>query len=263
VLDGLHALGFDGVYLKVRPRQANTLVDTRREDLAPRLPVRGVPADEELVVVEEGVPYAVRLGDGLSTGIFLDQRANRARVRQWSGGARVLNLFAYTCAFSVVAALGGARATVSVDASAAALERGRANLALSGIDPAGHTFVADDAFGWLARVAKKPPCEATRFELVVLDPPSYSTTRSRRFVASSDFAELVEAATRVLAPHGRLLASTNHRGIARKKLRYAVSEGVRRAGRTLDKLKDLADPLDFPAAAGDEPHMKSVVATVL
>ena len=132
MLDALDALGFDGVYLKLRPRQANVLVDTRRDDLAPRAPVRGSAAPDELVVHEEGAPFAVRLGDGLSTGIFLDQRLNRRAVRQSVRGAAVANLFSYTCAFSVVAALGGAKRTVSVDASLAALERGRAGYALAG-----------------------------------------------------------------------------------------------------------------------------------
>src|SRR5207245_1747100 len=107
-LDALEAMGWDGVYLKLRPRQSNTLVDTRREELAPRAPVRGTAAPEELAVREGGISYLVRLGDGLSTGIFLDQRENRARVRDLAQGLRVANLFAYTCAFSVAAAAGGA-----------------------------------------------------------------------------------------------------------------------------------------------------------
>src|SRR4029077_1479699 len=134
VLDRLHALGFDGVYLKVRPKQANVLADTRREDLAPRLPVRGSPAPEEIAIVEESMPLLVRLGDGLSTGLFLDQRMNRRRVREMcTRGSAMANLFAYTCGFTVAAALGGAERTVSVDAAAAALERGRANLAHAGL----------------------------------------------------------------------------------------------------------------------------------
>src|ERR1019366_2251220 len=82
LLDRLHLLGFDGVYLKLRPKQANVLVDTRREDLAPKLPVRGDAAPDDLAIVEDGMALLVRLGDGLSTGVFLDQRANRRRVRE-------------------------------------------------------------------------------------------------------------------------------------------------------------------------------------
>ena len=103
-------LGFAGVYAKFRPRQASTLADTRRDDVAPATPLAGEPAADPLEILEGGDPFLVRLGDGLSTGIFLDQRANRARVRSLAPDARVLNLFAYACAFSVSAVAGGARA---------------------------------------------------------------------------------------------------------------------------------------------------------
>lgn len=264
VLDRLDALGFDGVYLKLRPKQANVLVDTRRDDLAPALPVRGTSAPAELEIREEGVPYRVRLGDGLSTGIFLDQRPNRRLVREIARGARVLNLFSYTCAFSVAAALGGATRTVSVDASVLALERGRANfeaagIALGGTGPnAAHAFAAEDVFAWLARAATKKE----RFDIVIVDPPSYSSTKKRRFVAESDYDDLVVLASRVLAPRGKLVACCNHRGLPRAKLRRFVAQGMKAEGRELAQLKDLPDAPDFPPGLGREPHMKSVLATL-
>lgn len=259
VLDALGALGFDGVYLKLRPKQANVLVDTRREDVAPRLPVRGVPAEhEETIIHEEGVPFAVRLGDGLSTGIFLDQRLNRVAVRELARNARVANLFSYTCAFSVVAALGGARRTVSVDASLAALSRGRHGFELAGIALGrDHAFVAEDVFTWLSKSAKKDE----RFDLVIVDPPSYSSTKKRRFVAESDYDQLIALAAAIVAPGGRILACCNHRGLARQKLRRLVHQGVRAAKRDVAQLKDLPDAPDFPGAGGRDPHMKSVLLT--
>ncbi len=265
VLDRLHALGFDGVYLKLRPKQANALVDTRRAEIAPALPVRGETASPEIQILEEGIPYKVRLGDGLSTGIFLDQRSNRRLVREVAPDARVLNLFSYTCAFSVAAALGGARTTVSVDASVLALERGRANFEAAGISlgvkgpGAAHTFVAEDVFAWLARAANK----SERFDLVIVDPPSYSSTKKRRFVAESDYGDLIEMVGRVLAPHGRVLASCNHRGLTRGKLRRFVAQGLKTQGAELAQLKDLPEGSDFPPPLGREAHMKSVLATLL
>jgi 23S rRNA (cytosine1962-C5)-methyltransferase len=259
VLDALMSRGFDGAYLKRRPKQANVIVDSRRDDFAPREPVRGAPAPDPLAIVEEGVPLLVRLGDGLSTGLFLDQRENRRRVRAFAAGASVVNLFAYTCAFSVAAALGGARQTVSVDAAAAALERGMANLAHAGIDDPGmHAFVVDDAAAWLRREAKK----GARHELVILDPPSYSTTKKSRFSAASDYAPLAAAAMAIVAPGGRLLACTNHRGVTLTKLRRALHEAARLAGRRATQVKDLPDPLDFPAPLGGECHLKSVLVTL-
>jgi 23S rRNA (cytosine1962-C5)-methyltransferase len=258
VLDRLHALGFAGVYLKLRPKQANVLVDTRRDDLAPAHAVRGEDAPAEIVVRENGVPFAVRLGDGLSTGIFLDQRQNRRLVRELGHGARVANLFAYTCAFSIVAAVGGASRTVSVDASVAALERGRKGFELAGLALDAHAFVAEDAFAWLARMATKKE----RFDLVVLDPPSYSSTKKRRFVAESDYDELVALAAAIVAPGGRIVACCNHRGMSRSRLRRLVGEGVRAAKREATQIKDLPDGSDYPPPPGREPHMKSVLATL-
>lgn len=259
VLDALFALGVDGVYLKVRPKQANVIVDSRREDLAPRAPVRGAPAPDVLEVVEEGAPYLVRLGDGLSTGIFLDQRANRRRVRELAAGRSVANLFSYTCAFTVAAALGGAWRTVSVDASAAALERGREGMKHVGLlDAADHTFVADDAFRWLARAAAKKD----RFDVVLLDPPSYSSTKQRRFVGSSDYAELAASALAVVVPGGRLLACSNHRGVSRVRFRKQLFDAARRAKVEVARLKDLPDPADFPVPPGEESHLKSVLVTL-
>lgn len=253
VLDALGALGFHGVYLKLRPRQANVLVDTRREDVAPKDPVRGGPAPDPLVVREEGMPLLVRLGDGLSTGVFLDQRANRARVRAAASGKRVLNLFSYTCAFTVAAVLGGATASTSVDASPSALERGRANLLGVSADLARHALVADDAFAWLGRAARK----GERFDLVVLDPPSYSKSRARRFVADSDYGELAAAALALLAPGGAMLACTNHRGISTDRFRKVLRRAAEQAKRPVAQLKDLAAPPDFPVAFGADPAMKS------
>lgn len=257
VLDALGALGFDGVYLKIRPKQANTLVDSRREDIAPRAPVRGVAAADEIAILEEGVSYLVRLGDGLSTGIFLDQRANRVRIRELAKGKTVLNLFSYTCGFSLAAAAFGAARTVSVDAAAVVLERGRAGLLHLGLDPAAHTFVADDAFAYLAKAAQKKQ----RFDIVILDPPSYSTTKSRRFVADSDYVELAAAAAKVVAPGGRLLACTNHRGIRHDRFRRLLFDALRRAGREAKQIKDLPQPADYPTAPGAESHLKCALVT--
>ena len=259
VLDAVSALGFSGVYLKNRPRQANTLVDTRRDDLAPKAPSRGEPAPDPLTVLEEGVPYAVRLGDGLSTGLFLDQRRNRKLLRVTSAGARVLNLFSYTCGFSVAAAVGGAIATVSVDAAIVALERGREGFRLAGVaDLAAHKLVGEDAFAYLERIAKKPE----RFDVIVLDPPSYSTSKKRRFVAEQDYGELAQKALAVLSPGGRLFASTNHRGISRAKLRRMLFSATEALGLPVAQIKDLPPGSDFPTERGRDPNMKAMLVTL-
>ncbi|HXN32508.1 MAG TPA: class I SAM-dependent methyltransferase [Polyangiaceae bacterium] len=258
LIERVHGLGFEGVYLKVRPQQANDLTRTpgaRHDELAPAHPVRGLPAPQEVPIVEEGMPLFARLGDGLSTGIFLDQRNNRRRVRAFAEGKSLANLFAYTCSFTVAAALGGARRTVSVDASAAALERGRANLAHAGAaEGAEHTFVADDAFSWLQRATRRDE----RFDLIVLDPPSYSSTKRGRFVAADDYVGLAAAAIALLGPGGRLLACTNHRGISRARFRRMLFDAARAAKREVTQVKDLPEPQDYPVPPGGEGHTKSV-----
>jgi 23S rRNA (cytosine1962-C5)-methyltransferase len=257
VADALFALGFAGIYVKRRPRQSNTLDDGERSERAPEQPIRGRPAPAELVVRESGLPFAVRLGDGMSTGLFLDQRENRARVRSIAGGARVLNLFSYTCGFSVAAAAGGAISTVSVDASGAALDRGRMNLELSGaMDRAAHRTVRADVFEWLERAAKR----GDQFDLICCDPPTYSSTKRIRWTSGREWRRLAAMCMAVLAPGGTLLATSNDRRMGRGTLRKWLREGATDAGAELAALRDLPAPRDFPPPVGSEPHTKGALA---
>lgn len=257
VLDAAHALSARGVYKKIRPKHASVIVDGRRGEFAPDHAVRGENAPECFAIQENGLPYEVRLGDGLQTGIFLDQRENRRRVREWSRGKRVLNCFAYTGAFSVAAAAGGARETLSVDISQRALSWARRNLDAIGADPARHQTIEADVFGWLKWAAR----QGEQFDLIVLDPPSFSTTKSSRFSAESDYRSLASLAIGLLSEHGSLLSSTNHKGIVRAKFRRFLHEAARAAHRTVKQMKDMPDPIDFPPEPGFEPAMKSVLVT--
>ncbi len=254
-LDAIASFGFDGVYEKSRPKHSSAVGPAAREALAPRAPSRGSAASSPLVVHEEGVPYFVKLDDGLATGFYADQRKNRRRVRQVAGGARVLNLFSYTCAFSVAAGLGGATRVVSVDASASFLERGRENVIGAGLDVATHDFVAMDARAWLERAARKNE----RFDVIILDPPSFGTAGRRsaggRFSIATDFVPLCALAMRVLSPHGQMLASINYRKTTQNDFRHAAARAAREAG--VDAaVRDLPPPLDFPARG--ESHLKAV-----
>ncbi|MBL9023699.1 MAG: class I SAM-dependent methyltransferase [Myxococcales bacterium] len=258
VLEGATSAGLRGVYAKFRPKDASRLPDTRREDVAPAAPLAGEAAPESFEIVERGVPFEVHLGDGLSTGIFLDQRENRARIRELAKGARFLNLFAYTGSFSVVAALGGARSTTTVDISRTVLAWAERNLARVGAHAPDHVTVESDAVGFLDRAARK----GERFDLAVLDPPSFSTTKKRTFSAESDYADLAARTLKVMAPGGRLLACTNHRGITMSRFRKMLHEAARLAGVTAAQVKSLPAPADFPPPPGAEPHLKSVLVTL-
>ncbi len=258
LLDALDALGFAGVYVKRRPKQANVIVDARRSDLAPPAPLRGTRGPDEIVVREHGLPFAVRLGDGLSTGLFLDQRENRRRVRALSEGTRVLNLFAYTCGFTVAAAAGRAVRTVSVDASRAALDRGAHNLELAHLAGDAHRLVAADVFEALEGFARA----GERFDIVIADPPTYSTTHASRWTSGGSWRHLGALALGVLAPAGRLLACSNDRRMGARAFRRHLHDAARDAGREVLQMKDLPVPPDFPPAPGTEPHLASLLVAV-
>jgi 23S rRNA (cytosine1962-C5)-methyltransferase len=259
ILDLLQSFGARGVYVKTHPKRADNIVDPRSTDLCPSHAVRGEDAADPLPVREDGSVYRVRLGDGLKTGIFLDQRDNRRRVREMSSGLRVLNLFAYTCAFTVAAAKGGAKATVSVDVSAAALARGADNLAENGFGGnADHEIACEDVFDWMRLAARR----GERFDLVILDPPSYATTHKSRFVAESDYPDLAKQALELMTPNGRMLACTNHKGISPNKFRRHIFEAGRLSGRSIQQIKDLPPPVDFPVAYGADPDTKCVLVTL-
>ncbi|MCS6902473.1 MAG: class I SAM-dependent methyltransferase, partial [Myxococcales bacterium] len=246
--------GARGVYGKFRPRQASTLVNTRRDDVAPARPMAGYAAPSPLRIVEGGDPFLIRLDDGLSTGIFLDQRENRARVRRSSRGLRVLNLFAYACAFSVSAACGGAALVTSVDLSRSVLAWGQENLALSGYtDPKRYRFIADEALTFLRRCAAR----GDRYDLILLDPPSYATSKEQRFTVEHDYRSLAAAALAILAPGGRLLACTNHRGISSARFLRFLEDAARAAHRSFRRKKLLPPPVDFPEPPGVEPYLKA------
>lgn len=208
-------------------------------------------APESFVVTEGDMRFEIQPAAGYSCGLFLDQRDNRARVRTAAGqGSRVLNLFAYTCSFSVAAAMGGA-VTTSVDLNAGYLEWGRRNFLLNGLDPAAHHWVRGDSFEWLAAFAKK----RRLFDGVVLDPPTFSRgTRKKIFRIERDLAELTALAAAVVAPGGWLLVCANTHRMNASEFEARVREGLARAGRkpTNDKVS-LPMPPDFTGT----PYLKS------
>ncbi len=260
LFDTLDGLGFAGVYLKRRPKQSNELVDARASKHAPAEVVRGREAPDPVILLEHGLKFALRLGDGMSTGIFLDQRDARLRViehcaasRDDGDPVRVLNLFAYTGAFSVGAASAGAT-TTTVDVSAAALDRAQSFFALNEIDVSAHEFIVEDAFDALLRFIDN----GRLFDLVICDPPTHATTKSRRWKSGPQWIDLVSQCLRVTRRGGALLLSSNDRRMAQARFRRYVHEGAREAGVNLDRVRDLAPSRDFPIAAGGYPHLKRV-----
>lgn len=228
---------------------------SQQDKTAPVL-VWGQEPAEPLVIRENGIAYQLDLSAGYSQGLFLDQRQNRERLRSLSTGLRVLNTFAYTCAFSVVAAAGGAAEVLSLDLSRPSLEWGQRNFELNGLDPARpeYDFLAGDVFHWLERFARK----RREFDIVVLDPPTFSRTKDGAvFQVERGYPELVAAAARLLPPGGGcLLCCTNQRSLTPGRFLNLVRIGLRSARRgDLSLNLNLEDmPPDF---AGDD-GMKSL-----
>jgi 23S rRNA (guanine2445-N2)-methyltransferase / 23S rRNA (guanine2069-N7)-methyltransferase len=158
-------------------------------------------------VTEGGLKFLVNFEDYLDTGLFLDQRLTRARLRELARGRRFLNLFAYTASATVYAAAGGALASTTVDLSRTYLHWAQRNLALNGLTAAAHRLLRADCREWLEEAAR----EGERFDLVFLDPPTFSNSKRMTGVldVTRDHAHLIDACARLLAPGGLLMFSTN------------------------------------------------------
>jgi 23S rRNA (cytosine1962-C5)-methyltransferase len=250
-----------GVYHKALTRHVRR---TTTVETSPQL-VSGVAAPERFVLRENGVKFEMSFAEGYSVGLFLDQRDNRRRFltghvaadfRLQTSDSRleVLNTFAYTCGFSVCAALSGARVT-SLDLSKKYLEWGKRNFALNGLDPAPHDFIYGDTFDWLRRLAKK----GRAFDAIVLDPPTFSQSKeSGVFRAEKDYGKLVTAALPVLKPNGVLLASTNAAELLPEKLLDQINEAVRAARRKIRQQHYVPQPPDFPISRVEPAYLKTV-----
>ena len=244
------------VYVKHRPGEASKLTRAEREQLAPAAPLWGRPV-EEAVATENGLRYFIHPGAGLSVGLFLDMREVRAWVRAQAGGMTLLNCFSYTCGFGVAATAGGAARVVNVDVSRSALDWGRRNYALNGLAAEPRDFISGDVFDWLNRFGKR----GQKADLVLLDPPSYSTTKESRFSVQRDYARLATSAARVVAPGGWLIACANAVELPlaafRKQLRAGLTDIPARITNTWHE-----PALDFPLAPGAAHYLKVCVLKV-
>lgn len=152
-------------------------------------------------VHEQGLQYRIELGKSQNSGLFLDMANGRHWVRENAKGLRVLNLFAYTCAFSVAAMAGGARKVVNLDMSKGAITRGRINHELNQLDLRAVQFLSYDLFRSWGRLKKLGP-----FDLVIIDPPSF---QRGSFEAGKDYLRVLRRLPEMLIPGGQVLACLN------------------------------------------------------
>lgn len=214
--------------------------------------VHGEPPPGKFWVEEHGLRYLVTLTAAQHVGLFLDQRDNRARIRRWAQGARVANLFSYTCSFSVAAARGNAEVAMSVDIARPCLEIGKENFALNGLTESGKgKFVQEDARAWLARQKRRvlaggpqplvsAQTRSLHWDLIVCDPPVFAQTAGSSFSVETAWQALATDCAALLEPtRGTALFCNNHRGGELAPYRAALHD-------VFEDVEVLANPLDFP-----------------
>jgi len=195
----------------------------------------GDPVDE-WTLTEGGLRYRIDLGKKQNNGLFLDMRYGRDWVRTHAQGKRVLNLFAYTCGFSVAAIAGGARHVVNLDMSRAALSRGRDNHRLNGHDLSQVSFLGHDLFKSWGKVINSGP-----YDLVIIDPPTF---QKGSFLLTKDYQRVLRRLPELLTEHGTVLACSNDPATGPDFL----IEGVTREAPGLAFVQRLENPPEFPDA---------------
>lgn len=155
----------------------------------------------ELNAAEAGLLYRLRLGEARNIGFFPDMAIGRRLIRERAAGKRVLNLFAYSCSFSVAALAGGATRVVNLDMNRGALELGKLNHRLNGIDLRRAGFLPHELFRSLGRVQRLAP-----FDLIICDPPA---AQGKNFTAEQHWPKLLRSLPALAAPGAEILACLN------------------------------------------------------
>ena len=201
ILEALQSsIEYKGIYQKKRFDSKGKYLD-EKDDF-----VCGEKADAPILVKENGVNFAIYLDDGAMVGVFLDQRDVRKTIRdKYAQGKTVFNAFSYTGAFSVFAAMGGAKRTTSVDLAKRSLPKTKEQFTINGIDAQSQEIVVEDVFNYFKYALKKN----LLFDLVVLDPPSFARSKKRTFSASKDYVNLLKEAIQITKKGGIIVASTN------------------------------------------------------
>ena len=231
--------GLRGAVIKLRERGAAAQGRLEQE-------LVGEPPPDRLVVHEGPRRFEVHLQAGLNVGLFTDMRRHRDGLAPYAAGRDVLNLFAYTGAFSVAAALAGAVSVTSVDLSAGVLAWARDNLLLNGVDPAAARCHAEAADA--GRFLEAASSRGERFGLVLIDPPSFSVARDGAFAIERDYPALIAGAARLLVPDGLLWLATNTSGVS---LGGMAQQGLRAASRRGRVVEAGGLPRDYPTTLAE------------
>jgi 23S rRNA (cytosine1962-C5)-methyltransferase len=250
ILDALaRRLVCRGAVLRIHRR------DPHRRGLVAETRLLAEPPPDTFTVTEHGLRYEVNLTRTQHTGLFLDQRDSRRRVVKFAAGARVANLFAFTCSFSVAAAAAGCEVVFSVDTAKACLKTGKTNFALNDLAASGRgKFVQEDARRWLARQARRRderPDDFRPFDLVICDPPVFAAAKGgEAFAVQEEWPRLAAAVAGLLGPAGLAVFANNHRGGDHARYRTQLQAWF-------PEVEEWPAPLDFPELAGQPDHVRT------
>ncbi|QWH52679.1 class I SAM-dependent rRNA methyltransferase [Bacillus mycoides] len=226
---------FKGIYEKKR-------FDTKGKYIEGDDFVTGERGEFPLIVKENGVNFAVYLNDGAMVGVFLDQRNVRKQIRdKYAQGRTVLNMFSYTGAFSVFAALGGASKTTSVDLANRSLSKTIEQFSVNEIDYEAQDIIVEDVFLYFKYAAKKK----MKFDMVVLDPPSFARSKKYTFSAAKDYKNLLKETIAITENNGIIVASTNCSAFDMKKFKGFIDTAFKEMNGKYKILEEHSLPEDF------------------
>ncbi|MED2493104.1 class I SAM-dependent rRNA methyltransferase [Bacillus thuringiensis] len=226
---------FKGIYEKKR-------FDTKGKYIEGDDFVAGERGEFPLIVKENGVNFAVYLNDGAMVGVFLDQRSVRKQIRdKYAKGRTVLNMFSYTGAFSVFAALGGASKTTSVDLANRSLSKTIEQFSVNEIDYEAQDIIVEDVFLYFKYAAKKN----MKFDMVVLDPPSFARSKKYTFSAAKDYKNLLKETIAITENNGIIVASTNCSAFDMKKFKGFIDTAFKEMNGKYKILEEHSLPEDF------------------
>ncbi|OHC13355.1 MAG: hypothetical protein A3K25_13325 [Planctomycetes bacterium RIFOXYB12_FULL_42_10] len=226
------------------------------EDIKTHL-VSGKEILRNFVVLENGIKFNISFLEGGGTGLFLDQRDNRKKIQALAKKKEVLNCFCYTSSFSIYTSLGGATKTTNIDLSKKAIEWSKNNFLLNQLDVNNHEFIIGDVWDWLRRFQKK---ERT-FDVIIIDPPSFSTSKTTVFTVEKDIPRLIGAGLNILREDGILAFSTNIAKINFSKFFQLLSRVKDFTQKTYKLIDVSSQGLDYPTDGvhAIEPYLKFVM----
>lgn len=216
----------------------------------------GPPLNGPVIFQENGLSFEADVLRGQKTGFFLDQRENRQLVGSLSAGRTVLNAFSFTGGFSLYAARGGAKSVTDLDISAHALAGAKRNFALNRpIDPVArclHETIQADAFDWLKEN------KARKFDLIILDPPSFAKREVERATAIRAYSNLVEMGMSFLRQGGILVAASCSAHVSASEFFETVRRSAAGSRRKYEEMKTTSHPADHPATFREAEYLKCI-----